>query len=181
MKDTVVTVTGRLTAEPTWGHTKNGDVFANFDVAVNHGYFDRELNQYIETGSSFFRVSTFRNLAINVVESLHRATPVVVRGKLRLVKWENADKQGTTAQIEASAVGPDLTWGQADFTAVKRPRLESNDPMQDANVLAAGASTGPEEAGSDGGPAVDEPATELVDGEPDPAEADDEDVVAVGA
>ena len=135
MSDSLVTVVGRLTADPTWGHTKTGDVFANFDVAVNHGYYDRDRQTYIETGASYFSVSTFRNLAINVVESLHKATPVVIQGKLRLNKWENGEKQGTTARIEAMAVGPNLTFGNAEFTAVKRPRVESNDPMDDANVI----------------------------------------------
>lgn len=134
MSEAVVTVIGRLTADPTWGHTKNRDVFANFDVAVNHGYYDREHQQYVETGASFFSVSAFRNLAINSVESLKKGTPVVVQGRLRLVKWENGEKQGTTARIEALAVGPDLTWGQADFVAVKRPRLAGDDPMDDPNV-----------------------------------------------
>ncbi|WP_109474473.1 single-stranded DNA-binding protein [Ornithinimicrobium cavernae] len=137
MRDALVTVAGRLTAKPTWGTTKNGDVFANFDVAVNHGYYDREQNQYIETGASYFSVSTFRNLAINVIESLDKATPVVVQGKLRLMKWENGEKQGMTARIEASAVGPDLTWGQADFTVIKRPFAPNKDPMNDPHVAAA--------------------------------------------
>lgn len=137
MSDATVTVVGRLTAKPTYGQTKNHDVFANFDVAVNHGYYDRERQMYIETGASFFSVSTFRNLAINVIESLERGTPVVVQGRLRLVKWESNDKQGMTARIEANAVGPDLNWGQADYTNIKRPRLDGDDPMDDPNVLEA--------------------------------------------
>ncbi|USQ79015.1 single-stranded DNA-binding protein [Ornithinimicrobium faecis] len=137
MSDATVTVVGRLTAKPTYGHTKNNDVFANFDVAVNHGYYDRERKMYIETGASFFSVSTFRNLAINAIESLERGTPVIVQGRLRLVKWESNDKQGMTARIEANSVGPDLNWGQADYTNIKRPRLEGDDPMDDPNVLGA--------------------------------------------
>lgn len=143
MSEAVVTVMGRLTADPTWGHTKNRDVFANFDVAVNHGYYDRERQQYIETGSSYFSVSTFRNLAINAVESLKKGTPVVVQGRLRLVKWESGEKMGTTARIEASALGPDLSFGQADFTRIARPALVADDPMEDPNVTGALSEGGP--------------------------------------
>lgn len=164
MSEAVVTVMGRLTADPTWGHTKNRDVFANFDVAVNHGYYDRERQQYIETGSSFFSVSTFRNLAINAVESLKKGTPVVVQGRLRLVKWDSGEKHGTTARIEASALGPDLNFGQADFTKISRPSLVADDPMEDPNVTGAL---------SEGGPATDETSPDaLADLPPEPVEDD---------
>lgn len=141
MSDSLVTVAGRLTDDPVMGYTKNNkDVFATFDVAVNHGCDDRERGQWLETGASFYSVSTFRNLALNVLESLQKATPVVVQGKLRLTKWQNGDRQGTTARIEASAIGPDLAFGQADFTVVKRPLLSNADPMEDEHVRDAAMS-----------------------------------------
>lgn len=164
MSEAVVTVMGRLTADPTWGHTKNRDVFANFDIAVNHGYYDRERQQYIETGSSYFSVSTFRNLAINAVESLKKGMPVIVQGRLRLVKWDSGERHGTTARIEASALGPDLSFGQAEFTKVSRPALVADDPMEDPAVTGAlsESSSAPEESAPDS----------LADLPPEPAEDD---------
>jgi single-strand DNA-binding protein len=183
MRDALVTVVGRLTAEPTWGYTKNEKVvFVNFDVAVNHGYFDRERGHWIESGASFFRVSAFRNLAVNAIESLHKGTPVVVQGKLRIMKWENGERQGTNARIEAVAIGPDLNFGQADFTAVKRPQVSNSDPMEDANVVAAGASAGAdvgESDDSDGHPTHGE--GQESPGEPPRTEEPDEQALAVGA
>ncbi|NLG21189.1 MAG: single-stranded DNA-binding protein [Actinomycetales bacterium] len=137
MTDSFVTVAGNLTADPTMGKTKGGDIFATFRVAVNHGYFDREKGMWLETGASFYKVSTFRALAVNVVESLRKGTPVVVHGKLRVNEWENGDKQGTEVQITALAVGPNLSFGQADFTNVRRPHFTGNDPSDDENVRAA--------------------------------------------
>lgn len=137
MTEAIVTVTGNLTADPVVGTTKTGDVFCSFRVAVNHGYFDREKQLWLETGASFYKVLAFRALAVNAYESLKKATPVVVQGKLRLTDWENGDKRGTEAQIKASAIGPNLTFGQADFTAVRRPHLTGDDPSYDENVRAA--------------------------------------------
>lgn len=137
MTDSFVTVVGNLTAEPVVGSTKGGDVFTNFRVAVNHGYFDRERQMWLETGTSYYKVAAFRSLAVNAFESLTKGTPVVVQGRLRIVNWTNGDKQGTEAQIQAVAIGPNLSFGQADFTSVRRPQLSGKDPMADANVQGA--------------------------------------------
>lgn len=182
MSDAIVTVVGRLTAEPTWGYTKSSkDVFVNFDVAVNHGYYDRDRGHWIETGASFYSVSAFRNLAVNAIESLHKATPVVVQGKLRLVKWENGERQGTTARIEALAIGPDLNFGQADFTAVKRPTVSNSDPMDDPHVVAADAAQGSAAGEPDGPEPRDLQDEDLAMAEPHPGGLTDEEALGVGA
>ncbi|QDO89399.1 single-stranded DNA-binding protein [Ornithinimicrobium ciconiae] len=148
MTDSLVTVAGNVTAEPVVGTTKGGDVFSSFRVAVNHGYFDRERQVWLETGTSFYKVSAFRALAVNAFESLKKGTPVIVQGKLRVVNWTNGDKQGTEAQIMATEIGPNLNFGQADFTSVRRPQLSGTDPLADENVRAA----------LDGPPADDAPS-----------------------
>ena len=137
MTDAYVTVAGNVTATPVVGTTKAGDVFSSFRVAVNHGYFDRERQQWLETGASFYKVLAFRALAVNAVESLQKGTPVVVHGKLRVTDWTNGDKQGTEVQIKAAAIGPNLAFGQADFTAVRRMHLLGDDPLDDENVRTA--------------------------------------------
>lgn len=167
MTDSYVTVAGNLTADPTVGTTKGGDVFSNFRVAVNHGYFDREKGVWLETGASFYKVSTFRALAVNVVESLHKGSPVVVHGRLRVNQWENGDRQGTEVQITASAVGPNLAFGQADFTTVRRPHFTGSDPSEDDNVRAdfaqedQGGGAAPQDDAAYDEPPYDEAGEEL--------------------
>lgn len=143
MTDSYVTVAGNLTADPSVGATRTGDPFTNFRVAVNHGYFDRERNVWLDTGASFYQVTAFRALAVNVVDSLRKGMPVVVHGKLRIKQWENGDKHGTEAQITAVSVGPNLNYGQADFTAVRRPHFSGTDPADDENVQADLAGAAP--------------------------------------
>ncbi len=137
MTDAQLTVAGNVTADPVVGTTKGGDVFTSFRVAVNQGYYDRDQRVWLETGTSFYRVSAFRALAVNAFESLQKGTPVLVHGKLRVVDWNNGEKQGTDAQITASAIGPNLAFGQADFTSIRRPQLAGQDPSDDENVRQA--------------------------------------------
>lgn len=150
--DSYVTVAGNLTADPVVGSTKSGDVFTSFRVAVNHGYFDRERGQWLETGASFYKVSCFRALAVNAFESLKRGTPVLVQGRLKVVDWVNGDKRGTEAQIKATAIGPNLVFGQAEYTSVRRPHFAGEDQMADENVRSALADQPVEEAATDGEP-----------------------------
>lgn len=170
MTDAYVTVVGNVTATPVFGTTKTGDAFASFRVAVNHGYFDRDRQQWLETGASFYKVSAFRALAVNAFESLQRGTPVLVHGKLRVTDWENGDKQGTEAQIKAVALGPNLSFGQADFTVVRRNYLAGDDPMEDENVRTALDQASDAEDPADLEGPTGEGAEEPVDQEPAPEE-----------
>lgn len=172
MTDSYVTVAGNLTADPSMGTTRGGDPFANFRVAVNHGYYDRERGVWLDTGTSFYRVSTFRHLAVNVVESLTKGTPVVVHGRLRVNQWENGDKQGTEAHITAVSVGPNIAFGQADFTAVRRPHFSGIDPSADENVQADFAE-GPDTA--------EEPALDSTVYDPEAQEDHEDDLTPVSA
>lgn len=41
---------------------------------------------------------------------------VIVTGRVRIRDWESGEKSGTTVEIDAEAIGHDLTWGRATFT-----------------------------------------------------------------
>ena len=62
---------------------------------------------------------SYRSLAANIAVSLRRGQPVTVHGKQRIVSWQRED--GTTwygVEIEADAVGHDLTFGTTAFARV---------------------------------------------------------------
>jgi single-strand DNA-binding protein len=65
-----------------------------------------------------------------------------VHGRLRLRAWDNGEKSGTAIEIEAEAIGHDLTWGTTVLTKVRR------EPAADAEV--DGASEPSAWPGSDG-------------------------------
>jgi single-strand DNA-binding protein len=61
-------------------------------------------------------VTGFRQLAINAAASIEKGQRVVVTGRLKIRDWENGDRTGTTIEIEADAIGHDLSWGSTVYT-----------------------------------------------------------------
>jgi hypothetical protein len=70
MADTHVTITGNLTDDPELKHTPNGNLVANFRLAVTARIKDGDTWRDGET--SFFRVNVWRQLAEHVTESLSK-------------------------------------------------------------------------------------------------------------
>jgi single-strand DNA-binding protein len=64
---------------------------------------------------SRFTVSALRGLAVNAARSLAPGDPVVVSGRLIVREWAG-DAPGATAEVEADAIGHDLTRGCSVFT-----------------------------------------------------------------
>jgi single-strand DNA-binding protein len=77
----------------------------------------REGSGWQDGETSFFRVRAWREVAINVCESLGQGDRVVVVGRLRARSWETADGERRTAvEVEADEVGVSLKW------AIARPQ-----------------------------------------------------------
>jgi single-strand DNA-binding protein len=51
-----------------------------------------------------------------VVGSIAKGQRIVVAGRLRVRAWESGDRAGTNVEIDADAMGHDLSWGTAVFT-----------------------------------------------------------------
>ena len=112
MADTHVTITGNLTDDPELKHTPNGNLVANFRLAVTARVRDGEGWRDGET--SFFRVNVWRQLAEHVAESLSKGDRAVVIGRLKSRSWETpeGDKR-TVVEVQAEEVGPSLRWATA--------------------------------------------------------------------
>jgi single-strand DNA-binding protein len=66
--------------------------------------------------TNWYTITAFRQLATNSAVSLKKADRVVVTGRLRIRDWESGDKAGTNIDVEADAIGHDLSWGTAAFS-----------------------------------------------------------------
>ena len=62
----------------------------------------------MEEGHDWYTVVAFRDLAMNLA------------GRLRIRKWEAEEKSGTTVEVEATTVGHDLRWGEAQYTCTRQ-------------------------------------------------------------
>lgn len=47
---------------------------------------------------------------------MQKGQRIVVTGRLRVRDWTNGDKTGTNVELDADALGHDLSWGTAAFT-----------------------------------------------------------------
>ena len=69
MADNTITVVGNVTRDPEIRYTPNGQANANFGVAVNRRWMNRQTNEW-EERTSFFNVVCWREMAENVCESI---------------------------------------------------------------------------------------------------------------
>ena len=131
MADSQVTVVGNITREPELRFTPNGQPKANFGIAVNRRWQNRQSNEW-EESTSFFNIVAWGSLAENVAESLPKGARVMVTGRLEQRSWEtdNGEKR-SIVEVVADEIGPSLRWATAE---VKR-----NDRRGPGEPVSAGA------------------------------------------
>ncbi|WP_329132128.1 single-stranded DNA-binding protein [Streptomyces sp. NBC_01476] len=116
MNETLVTVVGNVATEPETHVTATGVPVTRFRLATTSRRWDAERGGWTDGATSFFTVRAWRNLAGNVKESIGLGEPLVVQGRLRIREEEKEERRYFTAEIEAVAVGHDLSRGVARFT-----------------------------------------------------------------
>lgn len=115
MSDTI-TLTGLVATTPRHVTTTEGLHITSFRLASTQRRFDRSQERWIDGETNWYTITTFRQLALNAATSIEKGQRVVATGRLRIREWENGEKSGTTIDIEADAVGHDLSWGSTVFT-----------------------------------------------------------------
>lgn len=132
--DNNVTVTGNATREPELRFTPSGQAVANFGVAVNRRWQNRQTQEW-EESVSFFDITCWSTLAENVAESLAKGTRVTITGRLDQRSWETQEgEKRSKVEIVADDVAVSLRWATADV--MKNERFDggggggSNRPAQ---------------------------------------------------
>lgn len=123
-----VSVVGTIATDPRLVTTSNGTVLCSFRLASSDRKYDREKQEWVEGETDWFTVTAFRTLATHAHASFRKGERAIISGKLRVRKWENGEKSGTNADLEADALGHDLRWGTTKFT-----RLSQATSSQDGN------------------------------------------------
>lgn len=117
MSDTI-TLTGLVATTPRHITTSEGLAITSFRLASSQRRYDRAQQKWIDADTNWYTISAFRGLAENSAGSVTKGDRVLVTGRLRIRDWENTDRSGTTVEIEADAIGHDMTWGTSAFTRV---------------------------------------------------------------
>jgi single-strand DNA-binding protein len=118
--DNTGTSVGNCTRDPELRFTPSGQAVANFGVAVNRRWQNRQTQEW-EEATSFFDISCWQQLAENVAESVQKGTRVVITGRLDQRSWETQDgDKRSKIEIVADDVAPSLRWATADITKNER-------------------------------------------------------------
>lgn len=118
--DNSVTVTGNATREPELRFTPSGQAVANFGVAVNRRWQNRQTQEW-EEAVSFFDITAWAQLAENVAESVSKGTRVTIAGRLDQRSWETQDgDKRSKVEIVADDVAVSLRWATAEVMRNER-------------------------------------------------------------
>ncbi|MFH8606438.1 single-stranded DNA-binding protein [Streptomyces sp. NPDC018029] len=137
MNETLVTVVGNVATTPVYRELPSGPV-ARFRLAVTSRYYDAAKNTWNDGHTNFFTVWAWRALGTNVQGSVSVGEPVIVQGRLKVRDEERGGQHWTSADIEAVAVGHDLSRGTAAFRRVGRANPALTEPTAGREESAAG-------------------------------------------
>ncbi|MFD9543839.1 single-stranded DNA-binding protein [Streptomyces sp. NPDC060022] len=152
MNETLVTLVGNAATAVEFRETATGGM-ARFRMAATPRRWDREKQHWADGHTSFYTVWAWRTLASNLAGSVSVGEPLVVHGRLKVREEERDGSWKTSVDIEAVAVGHDLTRGTAAFRRVvrgepsltaRRPRPPESSDRGEADSSEAGSG----EAGS---------------------------------
>lgn len=118
--DNAVHVTGNAGREPELRFTPSGQAVANFGIAVNRRWQNRQTQEW-EEATSWFDVTCWGQLAENVSETVGRGTRVTVTGRLDQRSWENQEgEKRSKVEIVADDVAVSLRWATAQVQRNER-------------------------------------------------------------
>ena len=120
MNEIPLTVVGTVVRDISFNTTKSGANLASFRIACNNRRWNRLTNAWEDGDTTFLNVTCWRTLAQNVLASVRKGDPVVVTGRLKVREWSTEERNGISVDLEASAIGHDLSRGRAAFERIKR-------------------------------------------------------------
>lgn len=141
-----VTVRGTVATSPRHIEPEAGAAITSFRLVTNDRRRERRSGaKDPEAPSNWFTVTAFDELAVSAAACIARGDPLVVAGRLCVRDWEG-EQLGVTVEIEAEAIGHDLSWGRSEFTrSTAGPRLPG------AHMVVAERSSSAPEAPADQG------------------------------
>jgi single-strand DNA-binding protein len=114
MNETYVTLRGWLGGDVR--HRLAGDTpVAEFRLGVTPRWFDSKRSEWVDAPTQWYTVKAWRQLADNCRDSLRRADPVVVHGRLGQSTWFKDGVERSSLEVTAVSVGHDLSLGTTQF------------------------------------------------------------------
>ena len=138
----IISITGNLTSAPERLEVAGGVTMVRFGLASTERRLDGGV--WTDVHTNYYNVAVFRKLAEHAYQSLERGQRVIVVGKLKVRPWESNGRSGTSMDLEASSLGPDLMFGVASFTRTTRAvgHAETSSLEAEPSWAAPGAADG---------------------------------------
>jgi len=122
-----VILVGNVTRDPELRFTPSGQAVANFGLAVNRRWQNRQ-SQAWEEATSFFDVVAWGEMGEHAAESLSKGSRVLVEGRLEQRSWEtDGGERRSKVEVVADEIGPSLRWATAVVTKTERRAPASAD------------------------------------------------------
>jgi len=119
--ETILSMTGNLTADPELRFTPAGAAVANFTIASTPRLFDKNTNEWKDGAALFMRCTIWRDAAENVAESLTKGARVLVSGRLGQRSYETREgEKRTVVELDVDEIGPSLKYATAKVNKVSR-------------------------------------------------------------
>ena len=107
-----------------------------FRMAASGRRYDKNTSNWVSTDPVYMSVACWRQLGDNVMRTLRKGDTVVVMGRLTYREWDDPNGGGRRHryEVEASAVGPDLSRYAADLVRPARELADVEVPAQTVNI-----------------------------------------------
>ncbi|MEU6646949.1 single-stranded DNA-binding protein [Saccharomonospora sp. NPDC046836] len=118
--ETLLTIVGNVSSELSQRRTSGGDDVVSFWLRSNERRFDKETGQWRDGRGFAVRVTCWRRMANAVALSLNKGDPVIVSGRLYSSQYEVDGQPRSVPELEALAIGPNLSWCTASVRRLAR-------------------------------------------------------------
>jgi single-strand DNA-binding protein len=136
MNDTYITIVGNVVDAPRLRQTKSGIPVASFRIASTSRRLDRETGEWIDNERLFATVTCWRAMAQNAAQSLRKGQAVLATGRFYSREYVKDEVTRMSYELDAVAVGHDLSRGTSEFTKVVRPYAVTSVDIDDDGIPA---------------------------------------------
>lgn len=127
-------IVGNLGQEPELRFTNSGQAVCQLSVAVTERFYDTGTKEWKDREPNWYRVNCWRQLAENVVESLHSGDRVIIVGDMQQRSYERDGETRYTWEMTARAIGPELSFAIARTKRVEHAKPEPEEKKPPAST-----------------------------------------------
>ncbi|BDR52645.1 hypothetical protein KIM372_05520 [Bombiscardovia nodaiensis] len=114
-----MTVAGFVGKDPVNIGQEGSTPVCTFRLGSTDGYYDTKTGAWRDFPTTWMTVRAFKNLATNVLQSVHKGDPVLVTGSVSTQEWTKDGAQRSSLLLTAESIGHDMTMGVSHFQRVK--------------------------------------------------------------